>query len=71
MSTEVQNTTSSQHDAKLLVICRFIADVAKKHGKAIGSIALQMSDEGIEVFEVTDDGYHNWLEHLETVQTGI
>jgi|688.fasta_scaffold38973_3 hypothetical protein len=33
MSTEVQNTTSSQHDAKLLVMCRALLDAIEAEHK--------------------------------------
>ena len=58
MSTEVQNTTSSQHDAKLLVMCRALLDaIEAEHNTDYGAIdgswqwaMNEMSDEVIEAW---------------------
>lgn len=59
MITEVQNTSSSQHDAKLLVMCRALLDAIEAyHNTDYGSIdeswqwaINEMSDEVIEAWK--------------------
>lgn len=60
MSTEVQNTTSSQHDAKLPVIRRFFEEMAEKHNVKIDSLNVHITDGTLYIQEYNAGRYETY-----------
>lgn len=67
MSTEVQNTTSSQHDAKLPVIRRFFEEMSKKHNVDIDSLNMHITHGTIYISKYTP-GHIDMFKLLETLK---
>lgn len=72
MSTEVQNTTSSQHDAKLFVVSSYLrglgrihdfefADLAEKHGRTEEELIEDLVNEGWTIGK-DESGHNVWWE---------
>lgn len=67
MSTEVQNTTSCQHDAKLPVIRRFFEEMSKKHNVDIDSLNVHITRGSIYISRYTP-GHIEMFKVLEIIE---
>lgn len=50
-----------------VVISSFLKERAIANGKENANLAIQVTENSIEIIEITDDGYHNWIEDVETI----
>lgn len=67
MSTKVQVTTPTQHDAKLPVVRSFLVDIAKKHNVRIDDLMVGMIGNSMHIWKY-DAGSYNQFQQLEIVE---
>jgi hypothetical protein len=48
-------------------ISSFLKEIAIANGKENANLAIQITDNSIEIIEITDDGYHNWIDEVVTI----